>query len=305
MRGRPDRAGRAALRLERGGTGRGGDPAVKEGTGELQHIIEWRSDGSWRSTERISYQGRLGDETVTQNNGDRTSLARSYATWIDLVNDTPSVRLFTDLVSPELVPVCEPPTSRVTLRISDRMRGDSIAWTRCSQSSLPSLSGEGPDRDASRVTQAAALVRNFTLAQQRGFRYNHTGSLPFATLHRGQSASSLNQPRVIEDEQSWRAFWAEATSTDKAPPAVDFDVDIVLVGVVGVRHETGDSVEIRGVLPVRTATQVSLWEQRASHFCTPARRTHIPFHVVIFPDGPDVPRPIFFSDVSLDTIPCG
>ena len=148
-------------------------------------------------------------------------------------------------------------------------------------------------------------MRNFTLAQQRGFRYNHTGSLPFATLHSGQSASSLNQPRVIEDEQSWRAFWAEATSTDEAPPAVDFDVDIVLVGVVGVRHETGDSVAIRDVLPVRTATQMSLWEQRAGHFCTPARRTHIPFHVVIFPDGPDVPRPIFFSDVSLDTIPCG
>jgi hypothetical protein len=255
----------------------------------------------------------LGDETIVRSNGALTSLARAYAAWIDLVNDTPSVTLFTGLVDPDLVPICPNSRSRVTLSIIDRIREDTASWTRCSESGLPALSGEGagPDANASRVTQAAALVRNFTLVQQRGFRFMYTGSIPFATVRRGgESAAPLSVPRVIEDEQGWLSFWAELIGeTTATPPSVDFTEDVVLVGAVGVRREAGDSVEIRGVLPVGHGTQVALWERRAGHFCTPARVAHVPYHVVVAPGvvSPDVPlpRPIFFSDVSLDTVPCG
>jgi len=276
---------------------------VSSGAGELRHTVTWGSDGRWRSVESISYGGLLGDETVFESNGDRGSLARSYATWIALVNDTPSIRLFTDLLDPALDPNCRIPTSRVVLTIADRIRGDSIRWTRCAQTSLHALSGEaGPDLHASRVTQAAALVRNFTLAQQRNFRFQYVGSVPFATVARGQSAVPLTSPRVIADGASWRSFWDSVTAGAQEVPAVDFGASVVLVGVVGTRREAGDSVEIRGVLPVGSGTQIQLWEQRAGHFCTPARRTHVPYHIVV---APLVPRPIFFSDVSLDTIPCG
>jgi hypothetical protein len=277
------------------------------GSGELRHVMEWSSEGPWRSVERISYGGELGDETVLRSTGDVLSLARTYAAWIDLVNDTPSVTLFIDRLDAGLDPTCPATMSRVTLEIADRARGDSIAWTRCSDRSLPTLSGAGagPDADASRVVQAAALARSFTLDQQRGFRYQYTGSLPFATLDRGEAASQLNVPRVIESQPNWVAFWAQLTGTDETPPRVDFTNDVVLVGIVGLRQEAGDSVEIRGVLPVANGTQISLWERRAGHFCTPARRTHVPYHVVIAPAPREANRPIFFSDVSLDTVPCG
>jgi hypothetical protein len=276
------------------------------GKGELRHVIEWSSNGPWRSVERISYGGKLGDETVLRSTGDVISLSRTYAAWIDLVNDTPSVSLFGGRVDPELDPDCPVATSRVTLSIADRTRGDSIAWTRCSDRSLPTLSGAGasPGADASRVVQAAALARSFTLDQQRGFRYQYTGSMPFGTVDRGEAASQLTVPRVIENQQNWRAFWAQLTGTDETPPTVDFATDVVLVAVIGTKEEAGDSVEIRGVLPIAGGTQVSLWERRAGHFCTPARRTHVPYHVVVAPHGM-LPRPIFFSDVSLDTVPCG
>lgn len=277
------------------------------GPGEVRHVVEWSSTGPWRSTERISYRGLLGDETVLRSGGDVTSLARIYAVWIDLVNDTPSVRLFHAAVDPALRPTCEAPTSRVTLTITDRTRADSMSWTRCSEASLPTLSGAGagPDANASRVVQAAALARSFTLDLQKNFRYQYTASRPFATIERGgESARPLSVPRVIENEQNWQLFWAHLTGTEDAPPAVDFVQDVVLVGAVGTRDEAGDSVEIRGVFPVSTGTQVSLWERRPGHFCTPARDTHVPYHVVVAPVR-DLKHPIFFSDASLDTVPCG
>ena len=152
------------------------------------------------------------------------------------------------------------------------------------------------------MIQAVQLARDFTIRLQRNFTHPYTGSVPFATLDRGEhSKAPLSVPRVIEDVQSWAAFWGQHTGVASAPPAVDFEAEIVLVAAVGPRQEAGDSVEIRGVLPVGFGTQVALWERRPGHFCTPARRTHVPFHVVV---APNVPRPIFFSDVSLDTVPC-
>ena len=172
---------------------------------------------------------------------------------------------------------------------------------------MPTLSGAGagPDPNASRVVQAAALARSFTLDLAENFHYQYTGSVPFATIQRGvESARPLSVPRVIETQQNWRLFWEHLTGTQELPPSVNFGADVVLVGAVGSREEAGDSVEIRGVFPVTTGTQVSLWERRPGHFCTPARDTHVPYHIVIAPAS-GLTRPIFFSDASLDTVPCG
>ena len=99
--------------------GRIGDVTIRvvsplnQGAGELNHVVEWSSDGPWKSTERIYYGGVLGDATILWSVGDVPSLARTYANWIDLVNDTPSVTLFNPLVSSDVPPCGGAMTARV------------------------------------------------------------------------------------------------------------------------------------------------------------------------------------------------
>lgn len=280
------------------------DASLGNGIGALQQIVTWSSDGPWESTERIFYKGRLGDETVAHSRQDPGTLARYYGSWIALVNDSTPLQLFLgDRLAPQLDPVCPPGQSRITVRIRDAERSDSIGWTRCGDGMLGSLTTEraGPDLPAARVIQAAQLVRNYTVGTSFLSAYN--GSLPFATLDRGeQSKASLTVPRVIEDQLSWVGFWALHTGTGAAPPAVDFDKEVVLIAAIGTRGEAGDSVEVRSVLPIGTGTQITLWERRPGNFCTPAPRAHSPFHVVV---APVVPRPIFFSVADVDQVPCG
>ena len=274
------------------------------GVGELQQTLSWRSDGPWESAERISYRGSLGDETVARSRDDPGTLARSYASWITLINDDTPVSLFLGAdLHPGLDPTCGQTQSRVTVRIVDAQRADSSSWTRCASGSLGSLSAEGagPDPTAGRVVQAVQLVRDYTVGTN--FISAYFGSLPFATLDRGeQSNAPMLVPRVIEDAQTWTAFWDEHLGAPSVAPAVDFATELVLVAAVGTRPEAGDSVEVRAVLPVGFGTQVTLWERRSGNFCTPAARSHAPFHVVL---APQVPRPIFFAAGDVDRVPCG
>ena len=274
------------------------------GVGELQQTLSWRSDGPWQSAERISYRGSLGDETVARSTDDPGVLARSYASWIELVNDDTPVKLFLGAdLNPDLDPACDQNQSRVTVRIVDEQRADSTSWTRCAGGSLGSLTAEGagPDPTAGRVVQAVQLVRDNTVGAN--FVSAYFGSLPFATLDRGEESNApMSVPRVIEDAQTWADFWDEHIGAPSAAPAVDFATELVLVAAVGTRPEAGDSVEVRGVLPVGFGTQVTLWERRSGNFCTPAARSHAPFHVVL---APQVPRPIFFAIGDVDKVPCG
>ena len=274
------------------------------GAGELHQTLSWRSDGPWESAERISYRGSLGDETVARSSDDPGTLARSYASWIALVNDDTPVRLFLGAdLNPALNPTCGENQSRVTVRILDGQRADSTSWTRCAGGSLGSLTAEGagPDPTAGRVIQAVQLVRDFTLGAN--FVSMYFGSLPFATLDRGEDSNApMSVPRVIKDAQTWTDFWDEHRGASSLAPAVDFANELVLVAAVGTRPEAGDSVEVRAVLPVGFGTQVTLWERRSGNFCTPAARSHAPFHVVL---APQVPRPIFFAVGDVDKVPCG
>ncbi|MSR36640.1 MAG: hypothetical protein EXR95_08365 [Gemmatimonadetes bacterium] len=280
------------------------DAPLARGIGGLRQVITWSSDGPWRRTEGISYRGRPGDETVALSRDDPGILARSYASWIALVNDETPLKLFLgDLLNPDLNPSCLENQSRVSVFILDTQRNDSISWTRCADGLLGSLSAAaaGPDPTAGRVIQAAQLVRDFTVGATFVSAYN--GSIPFGTLDRGeQSKAPLSVPRVIEDTQTWASFWAQHRGSSAAPPAVDFVNELVVVAAVGVRPEAGDSVEVRGVLEVGFGTQINLWERRPGNFCTPAPRSHAPFHIVI---APQVKHPIFFSVVDVDKVPCG
>ena len=106
------------------------------GLGRLDQVIAWTSVGPWWSTERISYLGRLGDETAARSNGNATALARAYATWIDLVNEEPSVSLFLEPgLLPELDPLCPSHQSRVSVSIRDHVQRDSISCQRRSKRS--------------------------------------------------------------------------------------------------------------------------------------------------------------------------
>ena len=155
------------------------------GVGELQQIVVWRSDGTWESTERLFYQGKIGDENIRRSGEAPETLAKRYATWIGLVNDSTPVRLFLgDHLNPLLVPTCATPQSTVTVRISDTERADSTSWTRCGAGSLAGLSAEeaGPDPAAGRVVEAAKLIRNATVAARGEFVSTYSGSLPFYTV---------------------------------------------------------------------------------------------------------------------------
>ena len=277
---------------------------IGTGAGELRQTLSWESDGPWQSVERISYRGSLGDETVTLSRDDPGVLARSYARWIELVNADEALKLFLgDDLHTGLDPTCTQDQSRVTIHIVDVQRVDSTSWARCAGGSLGNLSAEGagPDPTAGRVVQAVRLVRDFTVGTD--FISAYFGSLPFATLDRGEESNApMSVPRVIEDAQTWTDFWNEHRGTSSQAPEVDFANELVLVAAVGTRPEAGDSVEVRGVLPVGFGTQVTLFERRSGNFCTPAARSHAPFHVVL---APQVPRPIFFAIGDVDKIPCG
>ena len=73
-------------------------------------------------------------------------------------------------------------------------------------------------------------------------------------------------------------------------------------GSVGVREEAGDSVEVRKILPVDQGTLIEVWERVPGDFCSPASRTHVPYHVVV---SPLTPEPQRFSDVRIERVPCG
>lgn len=283
-------------------------PLAKQG--ELRQVLTWRSGGTWELSERILYKGQLGDETVRRSSEDSGTLSRRYAIWIQRVNEPTPVQLFLgDALPASLKPTCDPLRSSVTIQIVDAQRADSVAWTRCAEGSLATLSSEfaGPEPAAGRVIEAAKLLRDATLPLDRRFvdngGYAYTGSMPFRTIDRGeQGAIPLLIPRVIEDGPTWSGFWAQHTGGARPLPAVDFTSEVVIVAAVGNRQEAGDSVEVRRVLPVDFGTQVSLRERRPGDFCTPAPRSHSPFHIVV---APLVPRPIYFSLEPAELVPCG
>lgn len=275
---------------------------LRLGEGQLLQVIRWSSSGAWSLEEAISYQGRVGDERILGSPGDPSAFASAYASLITQVNEVEGLELFLDELPQDLDPECAATRTRLTVSITDRSREETARWTRCANGSLANLTPRdaGPDPAASRVVEVARIARNGTVGES--FASQYAGSVPFGTLDRGDDTpTSVRSPTVFTEEGQWLAFWGQHAPGVTAPD-VDFSRDMVVAGIVGLREEAGDSVEVRRVLQVDRGTLVELWERVPGDFCTPADQAHVPFHIVVSPRTPD---PVRFADVRVEQVPCG
>ncbi len=272
------------------------------GDGQLRQILSWGSGGLWSLQESISYRDLIGDEYFQRHASDLAQSAGAYAEVITQLNDTRGVELDIPELSQDLDEPCGPGRTRVTFTIQDEAKDDARSWIRCVSGSLGTVKTEdaGPDAAASRIAQAVRIVRNGTLGERWNSLY--AGSVAFGTLDRGEdSHSSLVEPTTITDPATWGSFWI--SHSDILPvPSVEFDTDMVVVGILGPKQEAGDSVEVRRILQVDNGTQIEIVELVPGDFCSPAARTHVPFHIVV---APRTPRPHRFSAVGREEVPCG
>lgn len=281
------------------------------GLGWKEQAITWRSDGAWRIREELGYKGVVGEVDQRSNPGLPLLYTASYATVIQNLNDNPGVKLVG--VDHLELTECDDGKSRVTVRILDSRRGQQRVWVRCAFGTLATLqtAGSGPDVDAARVVEVAMRVRDNTVGSD--FRSIYVGSLPFATIDKGTETGWQMDESLIfrspdgeghsETQQAWNDFWRTHRGNNAADtPGIDWSREMALAGLVGVREEVGDSVEIRGVITVSDGTKIELVERVPGDFCAPARREVRPFHIVL---APRAPAPVFFTDLRLDPVPCG
>ena len=277
---------------------------IQLGLGYLSQSITWGSTGRWEYDEAISYAGVLGDANTRTIGINPEVAAGLYAQWVTQVNDIPGAQLFVPELDPTLDPTCRSDEAIVRLVIRDDARNETTSWKRCAIGPLELLdpASARPDPAASRVLAAVGQVRAFTVeVEDAAFRSAYRGTVPFATLDRGEvSRTEIVAPRVFTDADEFAAFWSQhATGT---LPSVAFPDEIVIVAALGQRSEAGTTVEIRRILPVETGTFVEAVEQVPGDFCSPAGLRRTPFHIVV---TPAVPEPIRFSEIRVERIPCG
>ena len=283
------------------------------GLGRLRQEISWQSDGAWSIYEQIAYQGAQGEEDLGRNPGLPLLYAASYATVIQQLNDNPGVKLTEVDELPQTE--CGADRSRVSLRIVDTRREERRTWVRCAFGTLASVtaSGSGPDAEAARVIEVAIRVRDNTVGED--FRSTYHGSLPFATIEKGtETGWPESSPLVFRaDEEgadgaeavqeAWTTFWrTHRAAPTAAAPTVDWESEMVLAGLIGVREEVGDSAEIRSVISVADGTRIDLIERIPGDFCAPALQIVRPFHIVV---APRAPAPVYFADLKRELVPCG
>lgn len=278
------------------------DAPLRLGVGTLHQALVWESSGEWTLEESISYRGLHGDQDTRANPGQAGLFAEGYASLITQLNDVPGQKLFIAELSQELDPPCGQTRTRIRFEVRDDVKEEEASWTRCADGSLANLTtlDAGPDAAASRVVLAALLARNRTLGET--FVSAYAGSVPFGTLERGDDTpSGLDTPTVILSRNDWQSFW-RSHAGEQEPPAVDFAEEMVIVGTVGPREEAGDSVEVRRILQVDLGTLTEVYERVPGDFCSPAARTHAPYHIVV---APRTPPPIRFADVRVELVSCG
>lgn len=273
---------------------------LRLGVGTLTQELRWGSSGQWSLAEAISYNGVTGDDTFVRNPGDPGLSAGAYAEFIHRVNEVEGLSL--DAVSRDSVPGCGETRTRVTLVLVDDVRAERKSWTQCGVGSLANLTpaGAGPDADASRLMEAALAAKRATVGLN--FASAYAGSVPFATIDRGDhTPSNVRNPLALTTPEGWAAFWADHAPS-RPLPAVDFGTQMVLVGVVGESREAGDSVEVRRILQVDVGTLTHVVERVPGDFCSPAARAHVPYHIVV---APRTPEPLRFAEIQREEITCG
>ena len=275
---------------------------LRLGLGELRQTLIWESSGAWSVRERISYKTVVGDETLVRSAGDPAAFASEYASLIVRVNEVAGLELFIDGFPPGITAPCGPTRTRIVFSIYDSPRDSTATWSQCADGSLSGITpvGAGPEPPAARLVVATQQARDATVGE--GFLSAYHGSVPFGTLARGEDTEAEPAAAfVVTDQVEWGKFWLEHSGTSEAP-AVDFEMEMVIVGAVGERSEAGDSVEVRRILEVGDGTNAHLFERRPGDFCSPAAVKHYPFHVVV---SPLTPAPIRFAQVETELVSCG
>jgi hypothetical protein len=131
----------------------------------------------------------------------------------------------------------------------------------------------------------------------------YSGSVPFSTLDRGEdSFAELGTSFAFTSALGWPEFWRSHVGREEAPPVVDFERDMVVIGGVGQRLEAGDSVEVRRILQIDGGTLTEVVERVPGDFCSPAARLHVPFHIVL---APQTDPPLLFPEAQVERVPCG
>lgn len=278
--------------------------------GTLHQTLEWRSNGQWRLVERVSYRGEAGDSTVRRSEGDAGAYASNYASLITLVNEDQGVSLFVEGVDPELDPGCGSTRSRVSVRILDEGRDETIEWVRCAAGSFAHLNpaDAGPSgTGAARVVQVARLARDFALSSD--FRSAYVGTVPFATLARREtSPAGTLEPAIFLGSEGrappgWPEFWSTHLGSGEPPLEVDWSEEMVIAATVGEVESAGHEVEVRRILQVDQGTQIEVFHRKPGDFCSPASGTHTPFHVVVAPRTTEPVR--FQSQIRTEEFTCG
>lgn len=273
------------------------------GVGSLEQIVTWESSGPWWVTERISYLDRFGDENILRLRIDLDTYAAAYASLIAQLNESDGLKLFVEELDPSLEPDCGVGRTEILFVIVDKTRSTQRSWARCVNGSLGTLqtAGAGPDPAAARVAQAAVLVRELTVGTD--YRSPFLLSVPFATLDRGDdSGASLTGPLVFQTDEGWPEFWSRHRGPNSPAPFIDFERDQVIVGAAGPRFEAGDSLEVRRILHIEGGTLTEIAERGPGDFCSPAARTHTPFHIVV---APKTAVPMTFITLPVERVPCG
>ena len=293
-----------------------GLPGVTQGA--LYETIRWQSNGGWTLTERVTYEGVVGSETVRRSRLNPGQLTQEYVSLIQQLTEASPLQLL-DLVPQELAPNCGAGiyaqlSTQVTISIHDQLRGDVARWTRCSRGLLLAPNpangitpgAAGPGVQAARVITAAQLVRSFTLGEASAS--THAGTIPFGTLDKGENSPGMpGGARVFRSTQSrppagFVEFWEEHAGPGSPLPDVSWPQEMVVLAAVGSRPEAGDEVQIRRVVNVGAALRIEFVERIPGDFCSPAARTIHPFHLVVLPTSA---LPAEFASPQVERVPCG
>lgn len=306
-------------------------PALFGGTGQIQvqitstlpgsamnaaldEILIWASNGPWLLSERISYEGNLGGETLSASRLNPGELAREYASFIQQLNETQGLRLFGGEVSQDLTPECGGtlPSTKVVFTVRDDGRGEVAEWTRCAEGTLFTIEpgSAAPDAAAPRVITASQLARFFTIGEASSSSYS--GTVPYAALAQGpdsparEGAARAFISTAGEAPTDFLEFWDKHAGPGAALPRVEWATELVLLIAVGLRREAGVTVRVRRVLPLGQAngTRVEVIEGVPGDFCSPAAVNGYPFQLVVVPmEGIHIP--IEFTSPRVERIPCG
>lgn len=272
------------------------------GEGSFRQALQWHTSGAWSLHEEIAYRGRTGGVATSGSVGDPSHLAPSYAELLVRLHEASGLSLFIQELPQGVTADCGNSRSSITFAIHDVQREETVDWQQCLDGSLSTMTerGAGPLPAATRLVAAGIQVRDATVGPHH--RSPYYGSIPFGTIWQSDDpAMTDSEPRLVEDEATWRRFWSAIGVADDIP-VVDFDSDYVMAILVGERREAGQTVAVRSIFQTSGGTIAQYVERVPGDFCSPVSTTRYPFHIVVAPRSR---APHQFVRLPTEYVPCG